>query len=74
MTPSNDFLQVLLDKQTFGMLAVLAEKQHLPADRVAADLIRRALEMDEDMYLSEMSNERIARDPGARFSHDQAWS
>ena len=66
-------IQVTLDSQTNGLLAMLAEKQDASVSATAATLIRDALELHEDMVFSEASNNRIADDNGKRISHDEAW-
>ncbi|TYA74905.1 ribbon-helix-helix domain-containing protein [Seonamhaeicola marinus] len=66
-------IEVLLDKETNGLLATLADEKNRSISVTAADLIREALELYEDRALSEISNERIASDNGKRYSHDDAW-
>ncbi len=67
-------IQVTLDENTSGLLAMLADKQDRSISATAAELIREALELHEDLYLSEISNKRISDDNGKRFSHKDAWS
>lgn len=74
MTTENPRVQVTLDSETSGLLAMLAGRYDKSVSSTAADLIRQALELNEDVYLSEISNKRIAEDTGKRFSHKDAWS
>lgn len=67
-------IQVTLDDDTSGLLSTLADKYNKSVSSTAADLIRKALELNEDLYLSEISNKRIAEDNGERSSHEEAWS
>lgn len=67
-------IQVTLDDETSGLLSMLADKHHASVSATAARLIREALELNEDRYLSDISNQRIAEDDGIRHSHDAAWS
>jgi hypothetical protein len=73
MTTARPRIQVTLDNPLHGMLAVLAKKHRQSTSALAADLIREALALREDRDLSEMSNQRIAKDDGKRYSHAQAW-
>lgn len=67
-------VQVTLDEESNGLLAMLASKHNKSVSATAADLIREALETHEDLYLSRVTNERIANnsDQGTT-SHDDAW-
>ena len=67
-------IQVTLDDETSDLLNRLAQKKHVSISFTAAELIRKALETDEDIYLSKLSNERISEDDGQHFSHQEAWS
>ena len=67
-------VQVTLDDDTSGLLAMLAKKQDQSISATAATLIRDALELHEDMLFSEISNKRVSTDSGKRFSHEDAWS
>jgi predicted DNA-binding protein len=73
MTTQNPRLQVTLDTETNGLLAAIASKEDKSMSSIAAELIRNALELREDSYLSSISNQRIAEDNGKRYSHDEAW-
>ena len=53
-------VQVTLDEESNGLLALLASKHNKSMSAAAADLIREALEMHEDLYLSTITNKRIA--------------
>jgi plasmid stability protein len=66
-------VQVTLDDDASSLLATLAKKHGQSVPATAANLIRDALELYEDMLFLEMSNKRIAEDNGKRISHDDAW-
>lgn len=51
-------IQVTLDSETNGILARLAKEHELSKSNLAADLIRHALELREDLYLSNLAEER----------------
>ena len=67
-------IQVILDDETNGLLATLANEQDKSVSATAADLIRDALELNEDRVFSGISNHRIDEDSGKRYSHEDAWS
>lgn len=49
-------------------------QQNKSVSATAADLIREALEMHEDLYVSRITNERISdASDQATISHDDAW-
>lgn len=67
-------VQVTLDEESNGLLASLAMKHNKSVSATAADLIREALEMHEDLYLSTVTNKRIAEESDKKsISHDDAW-
>ncbi len=68
-------IQVTLDDDTSGILATLADKQNRSVSAVAADLIREALELNEDAYLSQVGDKRYeeAQKSSRWVDHDDAW-
>ena len=66
-------IQVILDAETNGLLASLADEKNRSVSVTAADLIREALELHEDRIFSDISNQRIESDNGKRYSHEEAW-
>ena len=66
-------IQVLLDEETNGLLASLANEQNRSLSMTAADLIKEALELRDDRIFSDISNQRIEEDDGVRYSHEDAW-
>jgi predicted DNA-binding protein len=67
-------VQVTLDEESNGLLALLAMKHNKSVSATAADLIREALEMHEDLYLSTITNQRILDNADTKtISHDDAW-
>lgn len=65
-------IQVMLDSETNGLLASLAEQQNRSMSATAAELIREALELHEDMLLSKHADERLASTQ-EWVSHEDAW-
>ena len=67
-------VQVTLDEESNGLLAMLAMKHNKSVSATAADLIREALEMHEDLYLSTITNKRIVENTDNKtIAHDDAW-
>jgi predicted transcriptional regulator len=73
MPTENPRLQVMLDHETQGLLARLAAAQHRSMSAIAADLIRDALDIQEDHLLSRHGDARLAATQNW-VSHDAAWS
>ncbi len=72
MATENPRIQVMLDQETSGLLAHLAEQQHRSISATAAELIREALELHEDILLSKHADERFAS--AKRWvNHEDAW-
>ena len=68
-------IQVTLDDETSGLLSTLADKQNRSVSAIAADLIREALELNEDQYLSQIADQRYetTQQSGQWVSHEDAW-
>ena len=73
MPTKNPRIQVTLDSETNKHIASIAKEDGASASKVAAQLIKEALELREDAYLSEVSNRRIAEDNGVYYSFDEAF-
>lgn len=72
MATDNPRIQVMLDDETNGKLAALAAQQDRSISATAAELIREALELHEDVLLSKHADERMTT--AANWtSHDEAW-
>ena len=54
-------------------IAVLAERDRVPVATKAFDLIKQALQIEEDDVLNAVAEQREATG-GTYISHDQAWS
>lgn len=72
MATDNPRIQVMLDVETNGLLASLASQQERSISATAAELIREALELHEDMLLSKHADERFQATK-KWVSHDDAW-
>ncbi len=72
MATDNPRIQVMLDAQTNGLLAHLAAEQQRSISATAADLIREALELHEDILLSKHADERFTN-AKKWVKHADAW-
>ncbi len=72
MGTDNPRIQVMLDAQTNGLLATLAAQQDRSISATAAELIREALELHEDILLSKHADERFTN-AKKWISHKDAW-
>jgi hypothetical protein len=72
MATSNPRIQVMLDTETSHLLATFAGQQERSISATAADLIREALELHEDIRLFKHADERFSN-VKQWVSHDDAW-
>ncbi len=72
MPSSNPRLNVVLDRELKKDLRVAAKRRGKSLSAVAADLLRDALDRDEDMLLVRLS-ERRERTSKRTYSDAEAW-
>jgi hypothetical protein len=72
MATDNPRIQVMLDAETNGLLASFAAQQDRSISATAAELIREALELHEDVLLSKHADERFAQ-AQKWVQHADAW-
>lgn len=58
MTTKNPRLNITLDSQYLGLVSVLADRNNQSMSVTAKELIIKALELEEDLYLSAAAAER----------------
>ena len=66
-------LNVVLEKPLYAELRNAAHRDGLSASAKARDLIREALEVQEDAYFSQLAGERLKGSKGHFLTHDQVW-
>lgn len=72
MATTKPRLHISLSKAEEQFLAMLAKRDQMPRATKAAQLVRAAMEIEEDFALSKLAEERDV--PGApRMSHDAFW-
>jgi hypothetical protein len=72
MATKHPRVNITVDKELLGMLSMFAEREHMTLSSAAKDLICLGLEMQEDMYFSKLSEERLAKG-GRNIPHKDAW-
>lgn len=72
MPSSNPRLNVVLDRDLQKDLRLAAKKRGKSLSAAAAELLRDALERDEDLFLARLS-ERRERTSKRTYSDEQAW-
>jgi predicted DNA-binding protein len=65
-------VNITMDKQLFGMLSLFAKHEGSSLSAAAKELIKLGLEMQEDIYFSKLSEERLAKG-GKNIPHKDAW-
>ncbi len=60
------------DDHLYAALSVLARRQKRALSSVALDLVRKAIELEEDAYFSRIADERLSQKERA-VGHDEAW-
>ena len=72
MPTKNPRLNVVLDNDTYEMIAKIAKQEGKSMSVVAKELMEDALEKHEDLLLSEMAMNRETASKKT-ISHDKAW-
>lgn len=72
MSTERPRIQVTIDEQVHGAIAALAVKRQMSKSALAALLISEAIELQEDLYFAELTEQRLKE--GGRFlSHAEVW-
>ena len=72
MATDNPRIQVMLDVETNSLLVNLAAQQRRSVSSAAAELIREALELHEDILLSRHGDDRFTA-AKEWVRHEDAW-
>lgn len=74
MPSKNPRINIVVDPPVYAQIEQLAERRGISLSMAARDLIRDALEMEEDAALAELASEREAtfREDTA-LSHEEVW-
>ncbi len=74
MPTSNPRVNVMLDPSLYDAVSRLARRDRVSLSTKMKDLVKDALELQEDLVLAALAEERertFAREPA--LSHEQAW-
>lgn len=72
MATTKNRINISVSKEIEEALKMLAERDKRPVASVAANLLEEALEMEEDIFLSKIADERLKGNP-RWISHDDVW-
>ncbi len=73
MPTSKKRLNITLPKHLALFLARIAVRDNLPQATKAAQLLERALAIEEDEYFSHVADERVKKNTGF-VSHEEFWN
>ena len=73
MPTTKQRINITLDKQTEWALKQLAKINKVPVATKAAEMLRDALELQEDLILAEIANERSNQKNVKYIDHDTFW-
>lgn len=74
MPTKNPRLNVVLDDNIYKMLSTLSRKKGVSLSLIARDLLKKALELDEDAYWYNVSLKREKSfSPDKALSHEETW-
>jgi len=75
MPARNPRINVLLNEQVYLTVRFLAKKDGVSISNKASDLIKEALEIEEDLILADLADNRERTlDDMPTLSHDDVWS
>lgn len=72
MTTKNPRVNVTFEKTAAGLLAHLAHQEHKSIAGIVRELTYEALEMREDLCLSELAK-KLDKANAKTYSHNEAW-
>ncbi|MGA7876096.1 MAG: hypothetical protein WCA08_10555 [Desulfoferrobacter sp.] len=75
MPAKNPRINVVLDHAIYARVRFLAEKENVSLSTKVRDLLKEALEVQEDLNLAAFAEDREASwDDAAALSHDEVWT
>jgi predicted DNA-binding protein len=75
MPSKNPRINVVLDNNLYKNIQFLAETEGVSLSAKVKDLIKEALEVQEDLYLAAFAEEREKTwDKSTALTHDEIWS
>ena len=75
MPAKNPRINIVLDSLTYRNVVFLAEKDRVSLSTKVRDLIKEALEIQEDIHLAAFAEDREKSwDKSSALSHNEVWS
>lgn len=72
MTTKQPRLNVTLSEEAHDILSMLAERDDKSVSAIAREMIQKGLELEEDLWLSELAEER-EKQTTRWLTHDEFW-
>ena len=72
MSSQNKRINLTVDKDTYLALVALSDQRHQKISKISLDLIHQGLEIQEDLYFSKISDERLSKKQKS-IPHNKAW-
>jgi len=72
MPTAKQRINITLEDELFLVLKKIADKAKQSLSSVSIDLIKRSLERKEDIYFSEIADNRLSQKQ-KRIAHSKAW-
>ncbi len=72
MTTTKKRLNITLSKQLDDVLLELSKRDEMPQATKATELLRKAIEIEEDQYFDKIASKRLKESKGF-VSHEEAW-
>lgn len=66
-------LNITLDRETEQGINILAKHKKQPKATIGADLLRKALELQEDLAWARFAEERRKSHKGRYLTHEEVW-
>ena len=72
MSSQNKKISFTVDEGTYLALKALSDQRDQKISKVSSDLIHQGLEIQEDLYFSKISDERLSKKQKS-IPHNKAW-
>ncbi len=73
MVTTKNRINVSLPRDIDNALSKLSRRDNMPRATKATDLLRTALELEEDIYLGAIASERASTSRSLFVSHEKVW-
>ena len=73
MPTTKDRINITADKELQRALKALAKREQVPVATKAAELLKLALELEEDLYFGQLAEYRTRTHKGKYLTHEEVW-